>query len=367
MTNKERYINCALNKPVDRAPFMYLLGPWGETIEAWKEEGITDPNAWCSPDFGFDAAAVNLSAKVNLHYSPCFDHRILEEHGDHVIEQDGMGIIQEYIRGRSGIPHIIKNPVETWDDWNELKAQRLNADDPARFAPDYAEYVEWAKQQDAPIHIGTFPCGLFGTARDILGVENLCYMLYDEPELVRDIMEHLTDMWLALYEKVARDIQIDVIHIWEDMSGKAGSLISPAMVREFMMPNYKRIKDFAVQHNIPVMSVDTDGICDELIPLFEESGFNVLMPVEIAAGNDPVELRRRFPNMALMGGIDKRELEKGKDAIDRALDVIEPLLTGSGYFPALDHTIHPDISYENYCYYVAELRRRIFKYERTVD
>jgi len=45
------------------------------------------------------------------------------------------------------------------------------------------------------------------------------------------------------YEQLAPHVQIDMIHIWEDMSGKQGSLISPAMIEAFMMlRNYRKLR-----------------------------------------------------------------------------------------------------------------------------
>lgn len=367
MTDRERLIRCACNEPVDRIPFFFYFGPWGETIEEWKKEGIDDPNAWCDPKFGFDLPIWNMSGLVNLLYQPMFEYKVLETREDgHVITQDQFGIVSESIPGKSGIPKIIKNPITCRADWEKIRDERLDPKDPARFSPEFDAYIAHIKEAGYPVQVGSFPYGLFGTLRDMIGVEELCYMFYEDPDLIHEMMDYLTDLWIYLYGKVAEKIQIDLIHIWEDMSGKTGSLISPAMVREFMLPNYRKIRDFADAHGIRVVTVDTDGICDELIPLFLEAGVNLMMPFEIAAGNDIVELRRRFPQMAMMGGIDKREIAKGKEAIDRELDKIEPLLAESGFFPAMDHLIPPDVSYKDYCYFVNELRRRIMKYKKEV-
>ena len=46
MNNRERIINCALNKPVDRSPFSFYFGPWRETVQRWKNENGKGDNAW---------------------------------------------------------------------------------------------------------------------------------------------------------------------------------------------------------------------------------------------------------------------------------------------------------------------------------
>jgi len=366
MTNKERFRNCAIGKDIDRTPFMFYFGPWGETIERWKQEdGIEDPGAWCAAEFGFDQGIQIISGPVYMFYYPAFEYKVLEETDRHIIYQDMHGSILQGMKGKSAIPKILKPAVTCREDWEKIRDERLNPDIEERFTPFFYDYVKAVKEMDAPVQIGAYPYGLFGTLRDMIGVEELCYMFYDEPELIHEMMDYITDFWLKLYEKIVQYIDVDIIHIWEDMSGKSGSIISPDMVREFMLPNYKKICDFAKKHNIAVIAVDTDGICDDLIPLFAEAGINMMMPFEVAAGNDVVELRKRFPNMSLMGGIDKMEIAKGKEAIDRELDRIEPLLGKPGYYPALDHLINPEISYKDYVYFVEELRKRIYNNRKT--
>lgn len=365
MKNKERIINCILGKEIDRVPFIPYFGPWGETVEAWRAEGVENPeSAWVRLEFGMDEGFSDISGYFNFLYNPRFTFEVLEDRGERYVYRDHLGIVSEAIKGKSGIPKTISNPVTGWDDWNRLKEERLGLQLDQRVHEHFDKIAVDLQSSERILQIGTFPYGLFGSLRDMIGLESLCVMFYEEPELIHDIMDTLTDLWIAVYGAAAEKIQLDAIHIWEDMSGKSGSLISPKMIREFMLPRYKRIKKFAMEHNIPVMVVDTDGICDELIPLFEESGINLMLPFEIAAGNNIVELKKRFPGMAMLGGIDKLEIAKGPEATDRELDKIEPLLSGTGYIPGLDHLIHPDISFENYTYYMKELRKRVMKVQK---
>lgn len=365
MKNKERIISCILGRETDRAPFIPYFGPWGETVEAWRAEGVEHPEtAWVRPDFGLDEGFCDISGYFDLLYHPGFAFEILEDKGERIIYRDHLGILSEAIKGRSGIPKILGNPVTGWEDWRRLKEERLGLEPEKRVHADFDAAVAGLKNSDRILQIGTYPYGLFGSLRDMIGLESLCVMFYEEPDLIHDIMDTLTDLWIAVYGTAAERIQLDAIHIWEDMSGKSGSLISPKMIREFMLPRYKRIKKFADEHNIPIMVVDTDGICDELIPLFEESGVNLMLPFEIAAGNNIAELKKRFPRMAMLGGIDKLEIARGPESIDRELDKIELLLSGTGYIPGLDHLIHPDISFENYSYYMKELRKRVMKHRK---
>lgn len=54
-------------------------------------------------------------------------------------------------------------------------------------------------------------------------------------------------------------------------------------------------------------------------------------------------------------------LKNGR-ALNYELDCIDSMFKGPGYIPALDHLIHPEISYGDFKYFVSELRKRIDKY-----
>lgn len=74
---------------------------------------------------------------------------------------------------------------------------------------------------------------------------------------------------------------------------------------------------------------------------------------------DPEIVRERFPELSLIGGVDKLQLAKGKKEIDRELDKIERLYAKGRYLPSCDHSVPPIISFENYNYYFTEMKRRL--------
>ncbi|RPJ50593.1 MAG: hypothetical protein EHM21_04650, partial [Chloroflexi bacterium] len=189
------------------------------------------------------------------------------------------------------------------------------------------------------------------------GLVSLC----TQPDLAHEIMDHITALYLTVWEQVVREVRVDVIHLWEDMCYVAGPLISPRMWEEFLGHNYRRIKAFADAHNIPVISVDTDGQPERITPPMMRSGVNLLFPLEVAAGCDVNDWQRRFPGLAFSGGIDKRALAEGKAAIDRELERIRPALERGRYIPELDHLIPDDVSWENYCYFAHQLKKMVGK------
>jgi len=62
-----------------------------------------------------------------------------------------------------------------------------------------------------------------------------------------------------------------------------------------------------------------------------------------------------------MGGIDKRALAAGPEAIDRELERVRPAVEGGRYIPDLDHGIPDDVSWQNFCHFAKALRRLVGK------
>ena len=54
-----------------------------------------------------------------------------------------------------------------------------------------------------------------------------------------------------------------------------------------------------------------------------------------------------------MGGVNKKEIAKGGDAMRKEVDRVLPLVEDGGYIPELDHSVPPDISWSMNIYCVA--------------
>ena len=145
---------------------------------------------------------------------------------------------------------------------------------------------------------------------------------------------------------------VDRVLISEDMAYKEKSMISPAMAREFLAPAWRRWAGEARQAGVRIIDVDSDGRVDELIPIWIECGINVCDPMEVAAGNDLNECRAKFGrNIAYTGGIDKRAIAKGGDAVKAEIERVSPVVADGGYIPGCDHAVPPDISWSNFVRY----------------
>jgi uroporphyrinogen-III decarboxylase len=266
-------------------------------------------------------------------------------------------VTAEYATDHTAFPRYIKHPVENMADWEALK-ERLDPNTPGRFPANWAELVPQLNAREHVLVAGQTEIGFFGWHRDLMGVENLLFAYFEQPELIHAISRHKVEFTKAMYSRLMKDLKYDYVFFWEDMAFKNGPLISPAMFREFMLPYYKDLIGYfkSLRPDLKVI-LDSDGDITQLIPLFIEGGVDGLLPFECAAGMDIVKVAQQYPDLVIVGGIDKMEIAKGPAAIDAELEKKLPaMFKRGGYLPSLDHHVPPEVSFDNFRYYIEKTR-----------
>jgi len=334
------------------------IGIWGGSTY-WPNQGFPIDND-VKGYFGFDRSQVLV--KVEQLFYPKFEIKIIGEDDKTMTYVDLDGVERIFLKEEATIPTSMKWPITGWEDWNRIKEERLGMDDISqRFPDNWDELLEIYKNRDFPLVLGGYPVGIFGTLSHLLGYESLFYYYYDKPDLIKDMLSTFTELWIAIWEEVMAHTDIDAIHIWEDMSTGTSSMISPRIFAEFMTPYYKRITSFLRSKGVDIILLDTDGDCNELIPLFMEAGITGLYPMEASAGMDVLAARKKYPNLQILGGIPKSKILLGKKEIDRFLEPISQLLKSGGYIPYGDHLIPPEVPWEDFKYYREKLNWMIDK------
>ncbi|HEY82946.1 MAG TPA: hypothetical protein G4O01_06640 [Dehalococcoidia bacterium] len=378
MPNRERFrAICLGERPGDVAIMDWFNRYWTDTPKEWVKQGA--PRDILKPE-GFNRYFQmehihNLQEIVSEHNRadlpeaeagegfyvtppilPVFEKKVIREDARHRVEMTYGGSVVEVSKEFPWrMPKYLERPVRDRATWNEYR-KRLDPYTPERWPADWWGFVEKVNSEDTPTLIMVE--GFFGILREWTGLENLLYMFYDDPGLVEDMMDQVLYLDLGILQRVVRDIKIDFVRIWEDMAYKAGPLISPDMVRKFMVPRYRKLTDFLHSQGIDIIHLDSDGNITELIPIWLEVGINFLWPLEVAAGMDAVALRKKYgKELILSGNIDKRVFARGKEAIkEEVMSKVPFLVETGGYFPGLDHAIPPDISLEDFRYFINLLR-----------
>jgi uroporphyrinogen decarboxylase len=186
-----------------------------------------------------------------------------------------------------------------------------------------------------------------------MGTVNLSYAWYDYPGLMHEMMDLIADFLIEVSRPVLEKIRVDYFVFNEDLSMKGGPLLGPDTYRTFVFPRMKRVVDFLRAHGTRYIALDSDGDPTVLIPLFMDAGVDTMWPIERASDVSPQAWRRRFGrSLRLWGGVDKRELARGPRAIRAHLREFIPLIEEGGFIPTVDHTVPPDVSWDNFRYYM---------------
>jgi len=352
MNQRERFKRVMHFEKVDRVPF-WDYGYWAENIDVWKKEGLPEEVTDIEEFFGIETWT---HPPVNIDLCPGFTEEVLEENERSRVIRDTAGIVKRESKVGSSIPQFLEFPVKNRRDWEEIK-ERFNAETTERYPEDWDEQVKILNAGEKPVFLPI--AGYFGFLRYLFGLEGLSVTFYDDPGLILEIQEHMTELRMKVLKRTLEEVKLDGAAAWEDMACNKGALISPAMYRKFMLPFYKQLTSFIAGHGIDTVVVDSDGNVNELIGLFVESGITAGLPFEVRAGNDVFEVRRRYPEFGIIGGVDKMALMKDRHAVDAELARVKALLPGGGFIPTVDHRVPPDVPYRNYVYYLEEKWRII--------
>lgn len=367
MTDRERFLKTLAFQTVDRLPDLEM-GCWGQTWERWFGEGLPRDHVYMlgsagEPHFKLDFRG---AVPVRLGMIPGFDCQVIEETDRYMVARNEAGIVSRSMKAgaahgtRSSMDQFLSFPVTDRKSFAEIK-KRYDPSAPIRYPYNWPELVECWERRDYPLVLPPLgACGLYNQLRLWVGAERLLYLFYDDPVFVEEMLDFYADFLLATLAKAVREVRVDYFNFCEDCAFKSGPLISPQLFRRFFLPRFRKVIGRLQRAGIRHIWVDCDGNAEPLLPLMIEAGVTCLWPLEQAAGMDPVRLRKKYGrDLALAGGIDKREIARDRKAIQAELYAkIPPLLERGGYIPHIDHTVPPDISYNNFCYYL-ELKRKL--------
>ncbi|MFP4356289.1 MAG: hypothetical protein ACLFUJ_14320 [Phycisphaerae bacterium] len=357
MTDRQRFVNQLHHQPVDRC-FNMEFGYWKENFQAWPiftEHGVTD-NAQADQLFAFDRFE-KLGGHVWIH--PPFEHRVLATRGDKKIIQNAEGLLAEVPADEHAtIPHFIGSAIQSPADWAEVKAEKFQLDDPARQVDVQALGNQHPDDRDYPLAVD---CGsMIGKVRDLLTVEGLAYACYDYPQMVEDMVETCCRLVEHFLDQVLGQVRFDLASGWEDICFRTGPLVSLNFFNDVVVPRYKRIGRKLKAAGIDIWYTDCDGDVRPLIPGFLEAGLNTMFPWEVNGSGHPGEALEEYgPELRILGGVDKMQLGKGKEAIKAYVESLAGHVESGGFIPFCDHRCPPNVKQDDYLYYL-DLKQELF-------
>jgi uroporphyrinogen decarboxylase len=369
MNVRENALAVLRYQPWDRLPIVHF-GFWEETLALWADQGhITAAEAagWADANeyddaigakLGFDCTWAPPCAPVTNVFPP-FEEAVVADLGGGVRHvRDDQGVTTLRVEGAGSIPHEVDHLLKDRASWEEHYLPRLQPD-PARV--DVAGLkARRAAHPDLPL--GLYCGSLFGTIRVWIGLVEVSYLYADDEALYSEIIDTVGNLCFETTRLALEALPglFDYAHFWEDLSFKNGPLVAPRVFADKVGPHYRRITSLLRDHGIDLVSVDSDGCIDALVPIWLENGVNTMFPIEVGTwGGSIAGFRETFGHAVRgVGGMNKNVFARDRAAVDAEIDRLADLIALGGYLPCPDHRIAPDAKWDNVVYYTTRLRER---------
>jgi hypothetical protein len=381
MTNRERALAVLNYKKYDRLPIVHF-GFWRETLAKWVDEGhisVEESKDLFTSEQAKNRIAVKLGFDfdwytcfhMNTLLDPPFETKVIKENSDGTQEVlNGLGVIEVCKPGTVSIPaeidHTLKDRA-TWEEhykWRlQFSKERIHScmvETENGAMPFDDGGLEWLKKDDRSEMLGIDVGSLFGTIRNILGVEGVSYLYMDDETLYTEIIDTVAELCYRCTEYIlSTGAKFDFGHFWEDICFKSGPLVIPSVFDQKVGHHYKRITDLLKKHGINLVSLDCDGLIDVLVPTWLNNGVNTMFPIEVGTWHASIAPWREKYGRELrgVGGMDKKVFAYDRAAIDEEIERLKPLVELGGYIPCPDHRIPPDAKWENVQYYCDKMRK----------
>jgi uroporphyrinogen decarboxylase len=352
LTGQERVLRALERRDHDRVPRYESF--WPETITRWQNEGLNG-----------DTRIVHQLLEADLHQI-CWTWPVAFPGRDEIVRldketrdiRDGQGKTLRYWREKSGTPEHLAFDCDTREKWEKIYKPALLSTH-VQIDPEAARRNHF---QGRELGRWTYIAGVesFEQTRSLLGDEIALMAMAEDPEWIVDVSRTYTDVSLRNFDAImATGILPDGLWIYGDMAFKTATMCSPAMYRELIWPDHKRMADWAHAHRMKFI-YHTDGDVNGVIDLYAAAGFDCLQPLECKAGMD---IRRLCPKyghqLSFFGNVDVMVmLTNDRERIEA--EVRAKLAAGmgtKGYIYHSDHSVPPQVSWETYQFIIGLLNQ----------
>lgn len=186
----------------------------------------------------------------------------------------------------------------------------------------------------------------------IVGTQNFFLYLYDQPEMIKEVLDGLTEYYTTLGRNAIK-LGADMIRVGDDIGGQQSMMLAPAAWRELAKPRFNHMfSEFRKENPDIFIKLHSCGDYSPIIPDEIELGVNLSGLMQPTGGNkDQVGIKQKYGrDLALIGGFDvQRLLPRGQvEAIrEGVLDVMKNLAVGGGYIFSPSHYILADVPIQN--------------------
>ncbi|MFO7637394.1 MAG: uroporphyrinogen decarboxylase family protein [Clostridia bacterium] len=148
------------------------------------------------------------------------------------------------------------------------------------------------------------PGGILENAIGITGYDNMCYMDYDDPVLLGDIFEKVTDILVGYYKNVSYREDVCAVISNDDWGFNTQTMLSYVNMEKYVFPGHRRIVNTIHQAGKPAILHSCGNMREVMGDIINTLGYDAkhsyednILPVEKAYA----ELEGKI---AVLGGID---------------------------------------------------------------
>lgn len=196
---------------------------------------------------------------------------------------------------------------------------------------------------------------LWEKAYMLCGMESMMVNFLTEPEFVREVLHHIMDFQLGIAAHYL-NLGVRVAFLGDDLGSQIGSLLSPRLVHQFLLPEYRRLCQLYKDNGV-LIRFHSCGNVEGVLDTFLDLGVDFLNPVQATANNLSEVRRRTLGKMTLYGAVSSKILmESTPERIDAEVQrLIWMLGQDGGYICAPDQ----DMPYpaENRAAYITAVER----------
>lgn len=195
---------------------------------------------------------------------------------------------------------------------------------------------------------------------ELIGLDWICYLITDATDLLAAYLDLLVAHSQQIIAHLTVGTETPGVFYGCDIAHKTATIFSPSFLRRVLFPRMEALVDAYHCQGFKVM-FHSDGnlmaVLDDLVTL----GFDALNPLETLAGMDPGEIRRRHPNLVLVGGMDCSQLlPYGTPAQVRAEVRRLAHLAGPRLLIGSSSEVHNQVPLDNYRAMIEEARQFLY-------
>ncbi|MDR2571178.1 MAG: hypothetical protein LBD23_12955 [Oscillospiraceae bacterium] len=193
------------------------------------------------------------------------------------------------------------------------------------------------------------PSGVFANTTYLVGYDNLCYMLFEKPELVKAITDNIGARVIKYYETAAQYESVGLFIINDDYSFRTQTLLSPAHLREYIFPWHRKITQLGHNAGLPVL-LHCCGFMDDVMDDVLDMGIDGKHSFEDTI--TPVEdfYEKWTGKIAVLGGIDMDFILKSshEQITERSRAMLERSSSRGGYALGTGNSVPEYIPHDKY-------------------